>query len=301
MTTRNPWLRKIHVLLSRDDFRRHPIRAVLRRAAWRARWLIYPERLWLLRARDGFCLYTMRGGAGALIYYGGTSEPETADFIRCFLKPGMVFVDVGAHLGEYTLLAANLLASSGHVHAFEPNPDVYKILLKNTQMNHCRNVSVHPEAVWEGETLVDFEIYPEPSLSAVQVIDHGRPTIKVPTVTLDRYFADPVTPSPSLIKVDVEGAELQVLKGATSLLSLPPLQAPVVIFEYGPFNTRRLGYAADDTLRFLRGHDYAVYAFHRGALVCTDGSPACLEVDSTCNLVASKLPLAMPSKLRDCR
>jgi hypothetical protein len=49
------------------------------------------------------------GGSGALIYYQGSSEPETADFIKQVLKPGMVFVDVGAHLGEYSILTGAIL------------------------------------------------------------------------------------------------------------------------------------------------------------------------------------------------
>jgi len=241
----------------------------------------------------------MRCGAGAVIYYQGASEPETADFVRRFLKPGMVFVDVGAHLGEYTLLAASLLGSSGHVHAFEPGPEVFEILRRNIQLNRCANVTASPEAVWEEETLVNFEVNSEPSLSAVQMRNEGTDgsaTIEVRAITLDHYFADPLMPRPNLIKVDVEGAELQVLRGATSLLVLPPSQAPIVIFEYGPSNTKRFGYSADDTIQFLREHGYAVYIWGRGMFTALDGPPPLPEMNSTCNLIATKLPVVPFSK-----
>ena len=54
-----------------------------------------------------------KGGAGALIYYQGYSEPETARFLTAFLKPGMTFWDVGAHIGEYSLLAARCVGGAG--------------------------------------------------------------------------------------------------------------------------------------------------------------------------------------------
>jgi len=299
-TPRYLWPRKLRLLLSRDDFRRHPFRSVVRRVVWRMRWSLYPERLWKVRASDGFPLFTKCWGAGALIYYQGASEPDTAGFIRHFLKPGMVFADVGANLGEYTLLAAHVLGTSGRVHAFEPNPNVFEILRKNIELNHCGNVTACPEAVWERETVVGFELTPNPGLSAVQPEKQGKEsarTITVRTVTLDNYFADAT--KPNLIKVDVEGAELQVLNGATSLLALPPLHAPVVIFEYGPCNTQRFRYAADSTIRFLRAHGYVVYGWHRGAPVCLEGPPVLPGMDAVCNLVATKRPFATSPKPRD--
>jgi hypothetical protein len=163
------------------------------------------------------------------------------------------------------------------------------------------NITARAEAVWDEETLVSFELNPEPGLSAVQVghqrMDGATASIKVHTITLDHYFASHLLPN--LIKIDVEGAELQVLKGATSILSLPPLRAPLVVFEYGSLNARRFGYVADDTLKFLREHGYAIYTLHRGALLWMDEPPVLPEMDSTCNLLASKLPLKTSSNLRD--
>jgi FkbM family methyltransferase len=293
---------KITTLLQREDFRQNPARAVFRRVAWRARWSLYPRRPWLIRAHDEFPFFTTRSGSGALIYYQGSSEPEIADFVRHVLKPGMVFVDVGAHQGEYTVLASKLLGCSGSVHAFEPHPGIGELLRRNVRLNECSNVVVCSEAAWDVEAVLGFELNPESSLSAVQG-EHqgilGTKTIEVRTMTLDRYFANHSVAKPNLIKVDVEGAELHVLRGATSLLVLPPGQAPAVVFEYGPSNARRFGYAADDTVGFLRKHGYAVYSWHRGELVCMNGSPTLPRVDSTCNLIATKLSLWTSSKLRD--
>lgn len=281
--------------MKRDDVRQHPVRAVLRRVIWRVRWLLLPRRLWLIHAR-GFRLFTMRSGAGALIYYQGVSEPETATLIRRLLKRGMVFADVGAHIGEYSVLAARVLESTGHVHAFEPRPDVFDILKRNIRLNNCWNVTARSEAAWDVETQLELALTSEPSLSAVQLEGEGlirTATVRVRAITLDRYFARRRRVRPNLMKVDVEGAELRVLKGAASMLTLPPVLAPVVIFEYGPAYSRRFGCAPDGAFSLLREYGYLVYGFLGSALVGIDQPPVLQEADSTCNLVAAKHSLTL--------
>ena len=108
--------------LQRSDFREHPIRALSLRAAWKVRWAVTREP-WSLRLPTGQRILVLKSGAGALIYYQGFSEPETADFLLRFLGTGMCFLDVGAHIGEYSLLAAPIVGAAGSVHAFEPNPN----------------------------------------------------------------------------------------------------------------------------------------------------------------------------------
>jgi hypothetical protein len=76
---------------------------------WHVRWWLRPREPWLVVSQDSVRLLTLHSGSGALIYYNGVSEPETTEFIKHVLRPGMVFVDVGAHLGEHTLLAAKIL------------------------------------------------------------------------------------------------------------------------------------------------------------------------------------------------
>jgi hypothetical protein len=112
----------------------------------------------------------------------------------------------------------------------------------------------------------------------------------VSAVTLDRYFADPGLERPALIKVDVEGAELQVLKGAKSLLT--SVKAPVLIVEYGPANTSDFDYPADEVCEFLRELGYMIYQWQQsGELIRVEGSPVLLKMSGTCNLVATKTPL----------
>ncbi len=266
-------IRKVRVLLSREDFRRHPLRALFRRVVWRLRWLLYPDRPWLLRAHGTMNLLHPRTGPGALIYYQGSSEPETANFIERVLRPGMVFVDCGAHLGEYTVLAATILKSSGHVHAFEPRPDIFELLTRNIELNRCQNVTVRPFALWHENGWFEFELTPEPSIGALRsagTIRRGARLIKVQAVTLNDYFADRQMASPNLIKIDVEGAELHLLQGARSLLARPAGEAPVLIVEYEPMCLARFGYSFAEIFTFLRDLGYSFYEWRRGKLVPID-------------------------------
>src|ERR1039457_1211828 len=109
-------LRRLQALLRNDNLRNHPVRGIVRRVVWHVRWRLRPNEPWLVVSQDSVRLLTLQGGAGALLYYNGVSEPEVTEFIKHVLKPGMVFVDVGAHVGEHTLLAAKILEHSGHVY-----------------------------------------------------------------------------------------------------------------------------------------------------------------------------------------
>jgi FkbM family methyltransferase len=296
-------LRKIRRLLRREDLRRHPLKGIIRRIAWRLRWSI-SKKPWLVRAHGSLPLFVPHGGAAALIYYQGASEPEIADFIREFLKPGMVFVDVGAHLGEYTLLAATILRDSGYVHAFEPRPDTFEILLRNARLNRCGNIAANSNAVWHDNGSCQFERTPDPSVSVLRPRGNsadGGSLISVNAITLDHYFADSQLIKPTLIKVDVEGAELYVFRGARSLLSLPPPKAPVLIFEYGTANTDAFGYSAGEICELLREFGYTIYHWSRGGLVCLESLPALPEMSLTCNLVAAKAPSLVSTKLEESR
>ena len=237
-------------LWNRPDFRAHPVRALYRRAHWRWRWL-WNNKPWPLRTAVETTLLAPRGGAGALIYYQGCSEPETAAFLCNALRPGMNFFDVGAHIGEYTLLAGRSVGPEGSVHAFEPQPDTYELLQENLRRNHAANVKAVPCAIAAECGLARFRRHPEPSQST---LDPGG-DITVPTRTLPDYVRETGV-LPHVIKVDVEGAECEVLKGALPLLGLSPGLAPLWVLEYSAENYRRFGASVSDLRRLLESAGY---------------------------------------------
>jgi len=111
---------------------------------------------------------------------------------------------------------------------------------------------------------------------------------------LDQYFSRLQMALPKLIKIDVEGAELQVLKGATSLLTRSSKEAPVIVFEYEPRNTERFGYSVDDIIKLLHMLGFEIYGWRREGPYRIGGYTSLKEMGFRGNLIATKLP---PSEL----
>ena len=254
---------------------------------------------WILKLRDNIRIGVPKGGAGALIFYQGLSEPENIKFILRFLKPGMVFWDIGAHIGEFSLLAARAVGEKGEVHAFEPNPENFDLLSYNIQMNNLKNKNMlNPLIVFGTDDELYFEIFQEPSISCVRpdsLVPATTPTkrIRVPSVRLDDYYFKQGR-RVDLIKIDTEGSELSVLRGMRQLLSLAPKEASVLVFECLPINYNRFGYNSSDLLSFLRGFHYTIQCYQDGYL-CLLGLEDRIKTTEN-NLVASKVPICLKRK-----
>ena len=155
--------------------------------------------------------------------------------------------------------------------------------------------------MWCKHGLYDFEITPEPSVSALCPRSPSRPgvlTVKVQAISLDDWFSSPSLAKPNLIKVDVDVAELQVLQGAKSLLTLPQSEAPVLIFEYGTDNAERFNYSASEILTLLREFGYTISSYLDAKLVRLVGDPILSKGGATCNLVAVKVSEPPPLEFK---
>jgi len=150
----------------------------------------------------------------------GTYEHDTVQIFQKLVKPGMTVIDVGAHVGFYTLLAARLVGTNGRVYAFEPNPEVYNILVRNIQINGYREiVRAVPKGVSNEKRTVSLYVSRERSDEASFYSQESADNtcIEVETVSLDEFFADEGWPKVDLVKIDVEGAEVEVLEGMREL------------------------------------------------------------------------------------
>lgn len=291
---------RLRALYRRRDFRQSPPKALFRRLCWRLRWRLTKEP-WLLALGEDLKIQVPCCGAGALIYYQGYSEPETARFMLSFLRPGMVFFDVGAHIGEYTLLASRRVGPSGQVHAFEPQPDTFGLLQSNAKVNALRNVRLNACAVSDREGQAEFGVRPEPSLSSIlrkvgaSEADDLLCSITVASRTLDSYCRE-CGCWPDLVKIDVEGAELLVLQGAQDLLAAPPGRAPYLVFEYGPENYPHFGYGFADIMSVLGQAGYRMFRLDpRGRPQLNEGQASLPE--GVRNIMASKAIECDPSSL----
>jgi FkbM family methyltransferase len=150
-------------------------------------------------------------------------EAETAvqNFLASKLKPGDVFYDLGANIGLFTLIGARIVSSAGRVFSFEPDPQNAIRLRRNLERNGFSNATVVETGVWSSTVELAFAMASEnsPDRGVGTFMPQRNPagSLSIRCVSLDDFaqLAEP----PTAIKCDVEGAELEVLKGARQLLS----------------------------------------------------------------------------------
>jgi FkbM family methyltransferase len=173
----------------------------------------------------------------------GQYEPETEDFILSRLSAGGVFVDAGANIGVFTVSAARQVGARGKVLAVEPSPAVFPYLVENIQLNHLQNVLPLRFALSDG-THDRVPFYAAPAshfgMGALAPQFHAEPC-SVVTKPLDEVLADNALPFVSVLKVDVEGHELAVFRGARKLLETTP--GPAIIFEFCDWAEMRFPHA----------------------------------------------------------
>ena len=158
-------------------------------------------------------------------YWAGQHDVAVQDALVSLLRPGAVFWDVGAHVGFFTILAARAVGPTGRVHAFEPMPNNHRRLVENVRLNGAENVTVHEIAVSDSNASAVLHGH---SASAMWTLIAQRGEfegVDVACRTVDSLASD--LGEPDAIKVDVEGAELDVLRGG--LATIEKLKAILVV------------------------------------------------------------------------
>lgn len=171
------------------------------------------------------------------------------------LKEGMTVVDVGAHVGYYTLLAAKKV---GKVFAFEPEPSSFDLLVRNIGINGHHNVVAIKKAVM-GKSW-DVGLYVNDvsgSHSIVNKKEHQK-SITVEAITLDEYFTNR---NIDVIKVDVEGAEIPVLEGTSNILS----GNAKLFIEFAPEAIMKAGFTPSEFLDILYGHGFKIQVINEAS------------------------------------
>ncbi|MSR05498.1 MAG: FkbM family methyltransferase [Gemmatimonadetes bacterium] len=208
-----------------------------------------------------FALQFPRDRGWETLFFTRTFETGTTTVLRRVLRPDDVTVDIGANIGWYTTLFGRQ-CQLGHCHAFEPEPTVFGELAANCGLN----------GLGPGVTLNNMGLAEKPGTATIYRFDdlpHGHSSLS-PTLgskghgvtcqvsTLDRYGAERGLSRVDLIKMDVEGAELMVLKGSETLFSLTP--PPIWLLEVNFATSRAFGYQPSDLFAFLSArHDFRFF------------------------------------------
>lgn len=144
-------------------------------------------------------------------------------FLLHLLRNTDTFFDVGANVGSYTILASGVCGSRSL--SFEPVPATFEILKKNIDLNHLQQkIKAIPAGVGQEQGFLHFSSDQDTTNHVIPVSEIMTDTIRVPIVSLDEYSFE----SPLVIKIDVEGFETEVLRGASNLLRLDSLKAIII-------------------------------------------------------------------------
>jgi len=192
--------------------------------------------------------------------WGGCYEPHIAACIAALLGHGDTFLDVGAHIGFHATLAASFVGPTGKVHAFEADPGLFAALSHN--LKQFPWAEAHHNAVWHSSRELTFErsFSSQESgwgtLTAVRDLGKGE-HLEVQAVSLDDWSKDIGLGKVSLIKIDAEGSELSVLRGARSLVLTT---RPGIIFEMNEILLRYAEASPGELIELVTGYGYSAWA-----------------------------------------
>ncbi len=214
-------------------------------------------------------------------------EWDELRYLHRKLRPGDVFIDVGANIGLWTLVAASAVGPSGRVFSFEPNPATFDRLAENIRLNKKDAViEVFQEAVSKDDNIVSFVCDPQHNLSAISSRGFkGRDAIKVRTRALDFLLAKELAAAHLAgIKLDTEGHELNALEGAAGLLEK---RSPWLIVEFNTMLLTSNVLEAWPVYGFLLEKRYRPFTYDRhGEETKVDGS---LTVDGYRNILFKRI------------
>jgi FkbM family methyltransferase len=231
----------------------------------------------LLQTRWGGMLLidTRDSVLGPALLLNGLWETEITKWFQDTLRPGHIFVDVGANVGYYTLLGSQLVGDGGHVFAIEAHPRMMELLHRNVIVNGRYNVETWHRAAWSRSETLKFHVRRHfiGNSSAGSLSDHGKELldddediVEVQAVTLDEILAE--SPRVDLIKVDVEGAELQVMTGLARTFSSNP--DITVMFEWSPGQIEMVGDEPRALLDLMRKHGFNFRLMERALAPVSD-------------------------------
>ena len=202
------------------------------------------------------------------VYVEGFYEPNQFNFLSKFLKKGMTFVDVGANIGLFGLFASKLVGKTGQVLAIEPSRREFNRLKHNLQLNRTKNIKALKLALGNNNSIKKLNVAVSPYDGHNSFGPFGYETTKIDhtedvvTKTLDKLIQETKIKQIDAIKIDVEGAELSVLKGGLRTLKI---LKPLLLMELSDRTLRKQGSNSNQIWKLLTRLSYIIYEFNQSS------------------------------------
>lgn len=206
--------------------------------------------------------YDLNHYRGTAPMYFGSYGLLIIEAMKRFMKPGDVFVDVGANVGYLSAFAAGIVGKRGQVHCFEPVPAYFDRLQRLVELNPEHSITPNCEAAGEEPGSCTIYVTREPGQNTMVLAYKSGPevisTLKVPVVRLDSYLAERNISRISLVKIDAEGFELPILKGLQGFFEKSE-QRPAIICEIAPRAYPLLGRTVSELSDYMESYGYGAY------------------------------------------
>ena len=186
-------------------------------------------------------------------------EPNQTKIVKKYVHEGDVVIDVGAHVGYYTLLMAQLVGKNGKVYSFEPDPVNFELLKKSVEINGFENVVLIQKAV--SDTTEKIKLFLGDNDSAINRIydaklGDAKKSIDVESITIDEYFKENDKLF-NFIKIDSEGSEAKIINGMEKFLTKN--RKLIMMTEFFPFLIKKSGDEPKQYLKSLENFGFELY------------------------------------------
>lgn len=191
-------------------------------------------------------------------YFPSNYEAENFKFLKAHVKEGDTVFDIGAHIGLFSTIAARLTGPAGKVLSFEPSAETFKLLSETIRINKLsKNIIPHQAAVGDRTGKVTFFVSPikgDNSNSLISYkVDRELIPVEVDLLCIDDVVANDKSLRPAFIKIDVEGAELDALRGASHTMQTI---RPVIILAIHPEPVKEKGDSIEAICHLIQSHNY---------------------------------------------
>lgn len=235
-----------------------PGRGILGKLAWR----IYPHEF-VAEIGDGVMIKVRLDRSEEILAWTRTFNPD--DEVEVFLsrlKEGFVVLDIGANVGLISLLTAKKVGKTGRVYAFEPVPDIFVRLQENIALNGFNNIEPVPLALSSQRGMATISISHDGASSLFRRVSDEF--IEVPTERLDDFVEREGIERVDAIKLDVEGAELHVIRGADKTIRR---FKPIMMVEINPDTLKAAGTTPQELFETIVSYGYKAHVIRKGKAV----------------------------------
>jgi len=228
---------------------------------------------------------------GRTLYFDGSYEPGIAQFLSRTLQPGWVVIDGGANVGELSLRMAQLVGPRGNVFSVEPSPTTFAALADNIELNASKNIVAIRAGIARAAGTTQFHLRADVHSLASSIYspsDAKAEPIDIELISIDQLVDEHRLDRVNLIKLDVEGAELEALAGARKTLSTS--NKPTLIVEYNYQVASHAGWRLADLRTMLHEFGYSLSVIDQGGRLAPLTAQVIADCDDTLKIDLAAVP-----------